>query len=189
MSNVVALRAHARANERAYSGDQQRDVMRSVPRSMSSVLTLTHLSVLNYVLSQSVDMGREYWLTTYKSLEEGNPQICLVGLGYSRRQLQRILAYLSKIGALTVELTGRGLKIVPTRNWKPVGLPPTNERRREKARKAAATRLANGAAKVSPASTLWKDGHGCHLRVDIHVTRKRRNRKRSIYKRRNTLYR
>ncbi len=146
----------ARQHKGPYDYQQQRDIMRGIPRGWSPHLPAPEYQVLDVIFDQSIDMNREHLLTSYKKLEHGDPVAKTKGTGYSQRQLQRILGSLTKRGAMTVELTGRGLKITPNPNWKPgPDMPLASEKRKRAAKKAANTRRENGPPKPKLVSTLW----------------------------------
>ncbi|MDG4882440.1 hypothetical protein [Mesorhizobium sp. WSM4884] len=155
------------ARKAPYDYQQQRDIMRGIPRMMSPYLTAPQEKVLHHVFSQSVDMGREYLLTSYYRLEHGDPDAKTKGTGYSKRQLQRIVGDLEGGRFIAVKQTGRGLKITPNPNWTPgpdAQLPA--EKRKQAAKKAADNRRENNPPKPMPVSTLWTHPH---QRVDTDV--------------------
>lgn len=145
------------AHKSPYDYQRQRDIMRGIPRMMSPYLSAPEEKLLGYVFSQSVDMNREFLLTTYERLEHGDPGAKTNGTGYSKRHLQRIAGALVKRRFMTVQQTGRGLKITPNPDWKPGSdTPLASEKRKQVARKAANTRRENSPAKPKLISTLWQ---------------------------------
>jgi len=166
MPTVVPYRPRSAASKAPYDYQQQRDIMRGIPRLMSPYLSAPKEKVMHFVFSQSVDMGREYLLTSYYRLEHGDPDGKTRGTGYSKRQLQRIVRALDEGRFFTVEQTGRGLKITPNPDWKPgPDTPLASEKRKQVAKRAANTRRENSPPKPKPVSTLFSQPR----RVDGNV--------------------
>lgn len=148
----------------------QQWVLRFYSRNYQQYFQPGQWAVLTHILDQTVSAGRDTWGFSYRKISNGDSKTD--GIGYSKRQLQRLVDQLEGMGVIHVVRNTHGLQVTPNISWKPPeGMPLASESRRKRHVPGRSAKIETGCTENRP--RRWDDSDVTRDKTctsDTHVT-------------------